>query len=392
MNDDRGSSAGTNLNRRDFLAAGALPLAGALDSASLSKSSPFMVPKQQGPIRLGFIGAGANVRNVMIPGLIESPGVELLAVANRSLASSQRAADEVGISRPYSHWEELLRDDDVDAVVIGTWPYMHSTLTIASLEAGKHVLCQARMANTAQEARDMLEASLRYPNLVSQLVPTSTSYRVDNLIKGLVDEGFLGEVLSVEIQRLQGGPSRGFADIGGELTWRHSRRYSGYNILNIGSTMESMIRWLGRGTRVMAMTKVHVPYRYLNGERTSVTVPDHVNVLYELMNGAQVHMRFSATTGHSSGNQTWIYGSEGTIHVDAQSRVFAGRRDDSGLSEVPNPPEQQAQRIVERQFINAIRGTEEVTMVPFETGVHYMEWTEAVSLSARSGQAVYLPL
>ena len=62
MNDDRGSSAGTNLNRRDFLAAGALPLAGALDSASLSKSSPFMVPKQQGPIRLGFIGAATTVR------------------------------------------------------------------------------------------------------------------------------------------------------------------------------------------------------------------------------------------------------------------------------------------------------------------------------------------
>ena len=142
----------------------------------------------------------------------------------------------------------------------------------------------------------------------------------------------------------------------------------------------------------MAMTKVHVPYRYLNGERTSVTIPDHVSVLYELMNGAQVHMRFSASTGHSSGNQTWIYGTEGTIHVDAQSRVFTGRRDDSGLSEVPNPPEQQAQRIVERQFINAIRGTEEVTMVPFETGLHYMEWTEAVSLSARTGQAVYLPL
>ena len=65
---------------------------------------------------------------------------------------------------------------------------------------------------------------------------------------------------------------------------------------------------------------------------------------------------------------------------------------DSGLSEVPNGPERRVPRIVERQFINAIRGTEEVTMVPFETGVHYMEFTEAVTLSARSGQAVYLPL
>ena len=388
------------LNRREFLSASAVPIAAAaLSGTKLAAQGPGTTVPSQDVIRLGFIGAGANVRNVMIPSLLENPGVELLAVANRSLASSQRAANEVGISRPYSHWEELLRDDDVDAVVIGTWPYMHSTLTLASLEAGKHTLCQARMANTAQEARDMLEASLRYPHLVSQLVPTSTSYAIDNVVKQHIDEGFLGEVISVDLQRLQrdNGPGRrtgpnGFVDIGGELTWRHSRQYSGYNTLNIGSTMESMIRWLGRGTRVMAMTKVHVPYRYLDGQRTSVTIPDHVDVLYELMNGAQVHMRFSATTGHSNGNQTWIYGTEGTLHVDARSRVFAGRKGDSGLSEVPNGPERRVPRIVERQFINAIRGTEEITMVPFETGVHYMEFTEAVSLSARSGQAVYLPL
>ena len=388
------------LNRREFLSASAVPIAAAaLSGSKLAAEDPRTTVPSQDVIRLGFIGAGANVRGTMIPRLLENPGVELLAVANRSLASSQRAADEVGISRAYSHWEELLRDDDVDAVVIGTWPYMHRTLTLASLEAGKHTLCQARMANTAQEARDMLEASLRYPHLVSQLVPTSTSYNIDNVVKQHIDEGFLGEVVSVEIQRLQrdNGPGRrtgpnGFVDVGGELGWRHSRQYSGYNTLNIGSTMESMIRWLGRGTRVMAMTKVHVPYRYLDGQRTSVTIPDHVDVLYELMNGAQVHMRFSASTGHSNGNQTWIYGTEGTLHVNQESRIFAGRKSDSGLSEVPNGPERRVPRIVERQFINAIRGTEEITMVPFETGVHYMEFTEAVSLSARSGQAVYLPL
>ncbi len=388
------------LNRREFLSASAVPIAAAaLSGTKLAAQGPGTTVPSQDVIRLGFIGAGANVRGTMIPRLLENPGVELQAVANRSLESSQRAADEVGISRAYSHWEELLRDDDVDAVVIGTWPYMHRTLTLASLEAGKHTLCQARMANTAQEARDMLEASLRYPHLVSQLVPTSTSYAIDNVVKQHIDEGFLGEVISVDLQRLQrdNGPGRrtgpnGFVDVGGELGWRHSRQYSGYNTLNIGSTMESMIRWLGRGTRVMAMTKVHVPYRYLDGQRTSVTIPDHVDVLYELMNGAQVHMRFSASTGHSNGNQTWIYGTEGTLHVDQESRIFAGRKGDSGLSEVPNGPERRVPRIVERQFINAIRGTEEITMVPFETGVHYMEFTEAVSLSARSGQAVYLPL
>ena len=47
---------------------------------------------------------------------------------------------------------------------------------------------------------------------------------------------------------------------------------------------------------------------------------------------------------------------------------------------------------MEEGFTNAIRGQEEITMVPFETGVHYMEWTEAVIHSAQTGQAIYLPL
>ena len=47
---------------------------------------------------------------------------------------------------------------------------------------------------------------------------------------------------------------------------------------------------------------------------------------------------------------------------------------------------------VEQQCTNAIRGTEIVDMAAFETGVHYMEWTEAVYRRAATGQAVYLPL
>jgi predicted dehydrogenase len=143
----------------------------------------------------------------------------------------------------------------------------------------------------------------------------------------------------------------------------------------------------------MAMSKTHVPYRRdQTGALVSVAIPDHVDILYELANGAQVHMKMSATTGLSTGNQTWFYGTEGTIHVDQQQNIFAGRRGDSQLSEVPNPTEEQAFYRVEEEFSNAIRGQEQVTMVPFETGVHYMEWAEAVSRSAQTGQAVHLPL
>ncbi|MCH2472052.1 MAG: Gfo/Idh/MocA family oxidoreductase [Gemmatimonadetes bacterium] len=378
------------LKRREFLAVGTLPLVAALGPANLvgrREADASRSPQQ--PIRVGLIGAGANARAVHIPGFQRIPECQIAAVANRSMESSRRVTDEFNIPRAYAGWRDLLDDDSIDAVCIGTWPYMHRTLTVAALESGKHVLCQARMANTAQEARDMLDASLRHPELISQLVPTSQTYRIDNVLKRMINDGFLGEILSVELQRLQ----TRFPTVDGDLDWRHDVAFSGYNTLNIGASYEAMMRWLGRSNHVMAMSKVHVPYRRNgSGDLTSVGVADHVDILFELAGGAQVHMRASETTGLSTGNHTWIYGSEGTIHVDRRQNVFAGRRGDSELAQVPNPREAQAYYRVEEEFINAIRGIERITMAPFETGVHYMEWTEAVYRSSQTGQAMYLPL
>ena len=352
------------------------------------------VPRQRA-VRVGIIGAGSNVQAVQIPGFRRIPSCEIVAVANRSLASSQRVADAFDIPRAYiprayANWSELLEDDEVDAVLIGTWPYMHRTLTVASLERGKHVLCQSRMANSAEEAREMLEASRRHPHLVCQLVPAG-GHRTRNVLTRLIVEGYVGEVLSAEIPRLR----RSFADFDGELDWRQSLDLSGLNTLHLGlgATYETTTRVLGRATRVMAMSKVHVPYRPdARGQLTSVTIPDHVDIVYELVSGGQVHMRFSATTGLSSGNEMWIYGSEGTIHVDGDQNIFAGRQGDSELREVSNPEEGRTHYRVEEEFINAIHGIEEVSMTTFEVGVHYMEWTDAVFRSSQTGRAVSLPL
>ena len=340
-------------------------------------------------IRVGLIGAGGNVRNRHLPGFEKVENLEVVAVANRSLESSRSVADQFNIPEVYSSWKELLEDDNINAVCIGTWPYMHRTLTLAALEKGKHVLTEARMASNAQEAWDMLNASRRYPYLVTMLTPTSTAYRVDSLVRQMIDEGYLGDLLSVEVQALQ----TGFADRGGNLHWRHDWEINGYNTLNIGAQYETITSWVGRATRVMAMSSVNVPFRRdQRGELVSVSIPDHLDVMYKVAGGPQVHMRFSATTGLSTGNQIWLYGSEGTIHIGRGPTVFAGRRGDGQLVEVPNPEEKQAHYRVEEEFTNAIRGREQVKHNSFEVGVHYMEWTEAVIRSAQTGQAIHLPL
>ena len=78
----------------------------------------------QNKIRVGFVGAGQNTRKMHIPKLQALPGVELAEVANRTLASGEKVANEFNIQRVRSTWQEIVASREVDAIIIGTWPYL----------------------------------------------------------------------------------------------------------------------------------------------------------------------------------------------------------------------------------------------------------------------------
>ena len=341
-------------------------------------------------VRIGLIGAGRNTSDRHIPGFQKLAGVEIVAVANRTRESGRRVADQFNIPRVYDDWRALLEDDNINAVCIGTWPNMHRTLTVAALEKNKHVLCEARMATNSQEAHDMLNTAIANPHLITQIVPAPFTFPVDNLVQQLLADDYLGQLLAVEIQALAGSD---FIDFNGPIHWRHDRDLSGFNTLGIGIWYETMIRWVGRATKVMAMSKVNVPQRRDEaGKLVGITIPDHVDIICQLTNGALAHLRSSAITGLSQENEVWLYGTEGTLHLDQELQLRGGRRGEQQLSPIPNPPEKQYAWRVEEEFIGAIRGQESVTHTSFKEGVHYMEWTEAVARSAQTGQAISLPL
>ena len=343
-----------------------------------------------GKISIGFVGAGANTRLRHIPGFKAIEGVEAVSVANRSRESGQRIAEEFGIPVVYDDWRELIEADDTDAICIGTWPYMHSTLVLAALENDKHVITESRMAMNAREAHLMLDASRESPHLVAQVVPSTRTFRVDATIQELIADGFLGQPLAIDL-RIAGA---NFVDPDSPLHWRQDQQLSGYNILQMGIWYECVIRWVGPATRVMAMTKVATPLRKdSEGILRAVTVPDHVDILCEMACGAQARMGFSSLTGLASSGEVWLYGSEGTIMVEASGmKLFTGRRGDRALEEVTIAPEKEGDWRVEEEFINAIWGKEKVTRTSFEDGVRYMEFTEAVTRSAQEGKAISLPL
>jgi predicted dehydrogenase len=340
-------------------------------------------------LRVGVIGAGANTTARHIPGLRALPGVEIVSVCNRSAESSQRVAQQFGIPAVYDDWRQLIEAPHTDAIVIGTWPYMHCRLTLAALQAGRHVLCEARMAANAAEARQMRDAAQARPHLVVQVVPSPFTLRVDRMVRRLIADGYLGELLAIEVRA--GGA---FLDPDAPLHWRQDFDLSGYNVMALGIWYEAVLRWVGEATRVTAMGKTFVKLRKDgNGMMRAVRVPEHLDVTADMACGAQAHFQISSVTGLAGAPEAFLFGSRGTLRFAQEGeKLYGGRRGDGALAEIDIPPELRGGWRVEQEFVNAIHGEEPVTHTTFEDGVKYMEFTEAVARSMQAGAAVALPL
>jgi predicted dehydrogenase len=338
-------------------------------------------------IRVGIIGAGANTTSRHIPGLQAIDGVEIAGVCNRSRESSERVAREFGIPKTYDLWMDAMADPDTNAIVIGTWPYMHCRLTLAALAADKHVMCEARMAMNAREAHAMRDAARAKPHLVTQIVPSPFTLRVDNTVKKLMADGYLGDVLGIEVRA-----NAGFLDPDALLHWRQDFDLSGLNIMHLGIWYEALMRWVGEATRVMAMGRTFVRMRKdASGVMRAVRIPEHIDVIADMACGAQLHMQLSNVAGLAGPPEVFLFGSAGTLRF-SENKLYGGQKGESELKEINIPSELEGGWRVEEEFVSTIRGNEVITHTNFEDGVKYMEFTEAVTRSMLAGQAVALPL
>lgn len=339
----------------------------------------------QETIRVGVVGAGGNTTKMHIPKLQAIPGVEIVSVSNRSRESSERVAQQFGIPTVYEHWWELIAAPDTNAIVIGTWPYLHCRTTVAALTADKHVLCEARMAMNASEAIEMLDAAQANPHLVAQIVPSPFTLGVDKTIQRLIAEGFLGDILAIDI-RAGGGA---FLDPDAPLHWRQNMDLSGFNVMTMGIWYEALLRWVGEATQVTAMGKTFVKLRRDAESNTMkpARVPEHINIIADMACGAQANITVSAVSGLSEPDGAYLFGSQGTLRFTG-GKLYGGKRGDKSLQEIAIPPAETGSWRVEEEFVNAIRGQETITHTTFADGVKYMLFTEAVTRSMVEGQAV----
>jgi predicted dehydrogenase len=346
-------------------------------------------------LRIGIIGAGANTKSRHIPGLRAVPDVEIVAVCNRRPESTREAAREFGIRRTFDRWQDLVGDAGIDAVVIGTWPYLHEPITVAALAAGKHVLTEARMARNSAEAHRMLAAAGAQPRLVAQIVPSPFGLKGDRVMRQHIEAGFLGRLRELTVTHR----TAALADAQAPLHWRQDAELSGFNVLTLGILHETLLRWLPRPTRVLAQTHAFIPTRrdLASGEDRPVGTPDSVQVLTVLPDGARGVYQFSGVTPCGQEATIRLFGSEGVLVYDLLRDTIRGARGSAGmrieeLPEIPIPAELEDGWRVEADFVDSIRNGTPVRRTDFVTGVQYMEFTEAVARSAATARPVDLPL
>src|SRR5215203_4982167 len=101
-------------------------------------------------VGIGIIGTGF-ARRVQIPAFLACENARVVAVASGHVENAEAAAREFEIPHFTDDWQAVIASDEVDLVCITTPPATHFEMTLAAIEAGKHVLCEKPMAMSARE-------------------------------------------------------------------------------------------------------------------------------------------------------------------------------------------------------------------------------------------------
>ncbi|HZV91014.1 MAG TPA: Gfo/Idh/MocA family oxidoreductase, partial [Candidatus Nitrosocosmicus sp.] len=145
------------------------------------------------PTRIGLIGAGVVAQVNHLPALKARRDVEVLALCDDDVEKARMVAQRFGIGRAVSDYEALLRNDELDAVIIATPNHLHAPMTQAALGYGKHVLCEKPPARNAAEAEQMAEAAKRAGTVLFYAM--NFRFRTDvQMLRGYMERRELGTI------------------------------------------------------------------------------------------------------------------------------------------------------------------------------------------------------
>jgi predicted dehydrogenase len=147
-------------------------------------------------VRWGILATG-GIAAAFTADLVDMPDAEVVAVASRTDASAKLFAERFGIPRAYGDWASLAADEDVDIVYVATPHSAHRVAAGMCLEAGRHVLCEKALTLNAREAEELVALARRHDRFLMEAL-WMYCHPLIRRLKGLVDEGVIGEVRTVQ--------------------------------------------------------------------------------------------------------------------------------------------------------------------------------------------------
>ena len=296
-------------------------------------------------LRVGVIGANVHYGwspQAHLPALLALPELELAAVCTAHEDTAKESAAHFGAPMAFHNHHEMLRQEDIDIVAVSVRVPLHHRLTMDALEAGKHVYTEWPLGASLQEAEEMAELAHR-KGVHTMVGLQGRSAPALLRLKDLIDEGYVGEVLSCHMSVFTPAVFTRTSD----KTWSRDKNQGATTMtIGFGHTIDGLCMCLGEFTDVSAIvgTRVSQWLESDTGRMVDVTSPDNVLVSGTLRGGALVSAHVSSVPWHGRGQRIEVYGREGTLVLktpeDASygdSRILGGRGNDARLEELPIP-------------------------------------------------------
>ena len=144
------------------------------------------------PLRWGILGAG-SISTQWVEALAACPGATVTAVAARDRARAEQFAARFGIAAAYGDYAAMVASPEVDIVYVGTVNSVHKEHTLLAVAAGKHVLCEKPLAESAADARAMYAAAEAQGVMLQDAVWTRFFPAVEHA-RTLIEDGAIGQV------------------------------------------------------------------------------------------------------------------------------------------------------------------------------------------------------
>ncbi len=179
-------------------------------------------------LKVAFAGCG-RISDLHRLAYVGHPDAELYALCDSDSSCLERRATEWGVARTYNNYADLLADPALDAVEVLTPQLLHESMVIAALEAGKHVSVQKPMTTSLASA-DRMIAAARKAGKILKVAENYVHYPPLLLARKLLDDGAIGEPMTVRIKMMSGG-SGGWPISDSTWAWR-LREYAAGRGLN----------------------------------------------------------------------------------------------------------------------------------------------------------------